>query len=76
MATGISRATYGRLEQGRYENPPLRYLVNCAIVLNVELDDVLQDDWRTWLKLGDPMTPFRKALIGRARAAAKTTDTS
>ena len=51
-------------------------LVNCAIVLNVELDDVLQDDWRTWLKLGDPMTPFRKALIGRARAAAKTTDTS
>jgi hypothetical protein len=27
-------------------NPPFRYLVNCAIAPGVELDDVIEDDWR------------------------------
>ena len=27
-ATGLSRATYLKLEQGRHANPPLRYLNN------------------------------------------------
>lgn len=34
---GLSLATYRRLEAGRIDNPPLRYLVNCALALGVEL---------------------------------------
>lgn len=51
-ATGLSRATYGRLEQGRYENPPLRYLVNCAQVLHVPLSAVIDQRWRRWFAAG------------------------
>jgi transcriptional regulator with XRE-family HTH domain len=46
--TGISLSTYRRLELGKVSNPPLRYLVNCAIALGVPLDDVLEDSWREW----------------------------
>jgi transcriptional regulator with XRE-family HTH domain len=49
--TGISLRTYQRLESGRVENPPLRYLVNCAIALGVELDDILEPEWLEWLPL-------------------------
>jgi transcriptional regulator with XRE-family HTH domain len=49
--TGISLRTYQRLESGRLENPPLRYLVNCAIALGVELTDILEADWLDWLPL-------------------------
>lgn len=51
--TGIPLRTYRRLESGELANPPLRYLVNCAIVLNVPLADVCEDDWLRW-------TPFDK----------------
>lgn len=47
--TGIPRATLQRLERGEFENPKLRYLVNCSIALGVELDEVIEDRWREWL---------------------------
>ena len=47
-ATGISVRTIRRLENLQLDNPPLRYLVNCAMALRVELDDVIEDDWREW----------------------------
>jgi DNA-binding XRE family transcriptional regulator len=47
-AVGVSRATYVRLEQGRNDNPPLRLLVNCAIALDCELEDLIEDEWRAW----------------------------
>lgn len=53
-AIGVSATTYRRLERGHIDNPPLRYLVNAAIVLRVELDDVIDDKWREWLVL-DPI---------------------
>jgi transcriptional regulator with XRE-family HTH domain len=46
--TGLSIATYQRLERGSMGNPGIRYLVNCAIALGVELDEVIEDDWREW----------------------------
>lgn len=46
--TGLSIATYQRLERGEISNPPLRYLVNCAIALGVELDEVIEEEWREW----------------------------
>ena len=48
-AIGISIPTYRRLERGRVENPPLRYLVNAALALGVELDALIEDRWREWM---------------------------
>jgi len=47
--TGIPRATLQRLERGEFENPKLRYLVNCSIALGVNLDEVIEDEWLEWL---------------------------
>lgn len=47
-AIGISIATYRRLERGKIDNPPLRYLVNSAIALGVELADLIENDWNRW----------------------------
>lgn len=48
-ATGLSRATYLRLEQGKFDNPPLRYLISCAVVLEVPVMRLTQPEWRRWL---------------------------
>jgi transcriptional regulator with XRE-family HTH domain len=58
-AIGLSIATYRRLERGQTDNPPLRYLVNAAIVLGVELDALVEDQWRTWWRRypDDPAEP-------------------
>jgi transcriptional regulator with XRE-family HTH domain len=45
-ATGISQRTLQRLESGETDNPPLRYLISCAMALG--LDDwhlLLEDEW-------------------------------
>jgi transcriptional regulator with XRE-family HTH domain len=67
-AVGLSLATYRRLERGQNPNPPLGYLVNCAIALGCELDDLLDDHYRDWYvldpwKAGKP--PQRERLWGR-----------
>jgi len=44
--TGISERTLQRLEAGQVTNPPIRYLVSCAMALG--LDDwhlLLEDEW-------------------------------
>ena len=48
-AIGISIPTYRRLERGKTQNPPLRYLVNAALALGVELGAVIEDGWREWM---------------------------
>jgi len=48
-ATGISRSTYCRLERGLIDNPPLRYLVNCARVLGCDTYDLFEDEWLEWM---------------------------
>jgi transcriptional regulator with XRE-family HTH domain len=59
-ATGMSRSVYWRLERGRIDNPPLRHLTNCALVLGVPVEELIEDEWRTtWLQLspGGPSEP-------------------
>ena len=58
-AVGLSTATYRRLESLQIVNPPLRYLVNCAYVLNVQLADLLEDEWLEWTRMRarDPAAP-------------------
>jgi transcriptional regulator with XRE-family HTH domain len=50
-AIGISEPTYRRLERGQMTSPPLGYLVNAALALGVELDDLIEDAWREWHEL-------------------------
>lgn len=54
QATGISERTLQRLENGDIENPPLRYLVNCAQALEMEdWRELIDPDWEQWLQIKD-----------------------
>jgi transcriptional regulator with XRE-family HTH domain len=55
-AIGISVVTYRRLERGRMDNPPLRYLQNAALALGVDLAAIWEDEWREW-KVFDSQRP-------------------
>lgn len=56
--TGIPLRTLQRLESGVVSNPPVRYLVNCAFVLAVELDEVAETAMLRWTQLaGGPARP-------------------
>jgi transcriptional regulator with XRE-family HTH domain len=48
-AIGISLPTYRRLERKDMDNPGIRYLVNAALALGVELDLLIEDEWREWM---------------------------
>lgn len=58
-ATGISERTLQRLENGEIENPPLRYLVNCAKALGIaDWRELIEPEWERWLPVGNgPMRP-------------------
>lgn len=66
-AIGISEPTYRRLERGLMTAPPLSYLVNAALALGVELDDVIEDEWRAWheLRADRPAPPVPDAFWRR-----------
>ena len=54
---GVSIATYQRLEEGRMTNPPLGYLVNAAIILNVPLRAIVEPEWLDWWDPGAGAAP-------------------
>jgi transcriptional regulator with XRE-family HTH domain len=47
-ATGMAPASYIRLERGLRRNPPIGWLVNSAIVLNCDIDDLIEDEMLEW----------------------------
>jgi len=40
--------TLQRVERLEIDNPPIRYLTNCAIALGCELEDLIEPAWREW----------------------------
>ena len=66
--TGIPLRTYRRLENGEIGNPPIGYLVNCALVLDVPLEKVCESAWLRWM----PFSADAKAPAGRALALASS----
>lgn len=46
--TGISQRTLSRLENGELTNPPLRYIVNCALALDVPWQELIEPEWEQW----------------------------
>jgi transcriptional regulator with XRE-family HTH domain len=68
-AAGMSRTTYNKLERGGFEDPPLRYLNNCAIVLGVaRVEELFEPRWREWFQPlpGDPSAPEDPSSLWRA----------
>jgi hypothetical protein len=54
------------LEHGTFVNPPLRQLNNCAIVLGCKLEDLIEPEWRRWLRLdGGPPRPKHPQRLWR-----------
>jgi transcriptional regulator with XRE-family HTH domain len=71
-AAGLAIATYIRLERGQLANPRIGWLVNCAIVLRREFDDLLEEEMLEWhpLERRNPPPPEwyqRKEVVERAR---------
>jgi len=54
-AAGLSVSTYRRLEVGEVANPPIRYLVNLAVVFDCTLAEVVEDKYARWL--ATPIAP-------------------
>jgi transcriptional regulator with XRE-family HTH domain len=48
-AIGISLPTYRWLERKDMDNPGIRYLANAALALGVDLDLLIEDEWREWM---------------------------
>jgi transcriptional regulator with XRE-family HTH domain len=61
QATGISERTLQRLENGEIDNPPLRYLVNCALALGIaDWRQLVEPEWERWLQTkAGPKRPRR-----------------
>lgn len=73
---GLSESTYRRLETGRMAKPPLSYLVNCAILFDVPLEELLEPDALHWSRIGagTPSTPPRVGGKERSSRARLTRD--
>jgi transcriptional regulator with XRE-family HTH domain len=51
---GLSLPTYRRLERKKMRNPPLRYLINCGIVLGCHWIELIEPEWEQWIDLRLP----------------------
>lgn len=62
---GISATTITRLERTLIDNPPLGWLVNAALALGVELEDVIDGwmlNWHTTTAAPEPPPGRRNSL--------------
>lgn len=50
-ALGVSLSTYRRLENLQLAEPSIRLLSNCAILLDVPLTSLIEDEWCEWAQL-------------------------
>jgi transcriptional regulator with XRE-family HTH domain len=64
--TGIPLRTVQRLDRGEVASPRLSQLANCALVLGVDVDALIEDEWRQWTHF--PGGPPRPPSNGRAGA--------
>jgi hypothetical protein len=46
-------STIQRLDWRQTENPPIRHLANVALVLDVALLDIVEDEWTEWTVLDE-----------------------
>lgn len=46
--TGIPISTYQRIETGTYDRLPYQQLYNCALVLGVDVDELIDERFKRW----------------------------
>lgn len=46
--TGIPISTYQRIEAGDYDRVPYQQLRNCAIVLEVDVEELIDERFKRW----------------------------
>jgi transcriptional regulator with XRE-family HTH domain len=46
--TGIPISTYQRIEAGEYDRLPYQQLYNCALVLDVPVEDLIDERFKRW----------------------------
>lgn len=64
IRAGIAPVTYQRLERGEIANPQIRMLTNVALVLGVDLLEILEEEWTRWTMF-DPDAPEPKDRLRR-----------
>lgn len=64
--TGIPLRTYRKLESGEIENPGIRYLINCALVLKMSLEEVSPVPLDEWTQIRNERAQFVKDAYGPA----------
>lgn len=66
--SGLSLANLRRLERGELPNPPIRYLSNLALVLDVPLGEICEPEWLGWSRLaGVGSKPPSRQLVEQVR---------
>jgi transcriptional regulator with XRE-family HTH domain len=48
QAAGLPVSRIRELESGRESNPRIRWLMNCALALDVPFDALLEPEWQEW----------------------------
>jgi transcriptional regulator with XRE-family HTH domain len=66
-ATGIPMATYQRMEKAERKTVNYEYMVRCATVLGVPVDDLIEDKYKHWTT---PIPTKRKPRQRRPRRSA------
>jgi len=46
--TGIGLSQLQDLERGNRWNPGIRWLTNCALVLECSIEEICEDEWLSW----------------------------
>jgi transcriptional regulator with XRE-family HTH domain len=57
-ASGVGLRAIQEIERGDIRNPRIRYLINIAMALGLDLDDVCEEEWLSWTTFpGGPTEP-------------------
>jgi transcriptional regulator with XRE-family HTH domain len=70
-AAGISIASYRRLERDEVTAAPLWWYVNCAIALNLPLEDLLDDRLLDWRPTKNALAPPEQAFLADRHERAR-----
>ena len=71
-ASGLTRSTYKALERGDVQHPPVRVLVNLALVFDVAFEELLEDDWKRWTVF-DAAAPAPPEMVCQTRWSTRDT---
>jgi transcriptional regulator with XRE-family HTH domain len=60
-ASGVGLRALQEIERGEIDNPRIRYLINIAMALGLELQDVCEEEWLAWTEF--PNGPTEPRMI-------------